>query len=164
MFKKTITLAVATVLVLTVALAAPTWAIDWDGEIDGGENDDGESTGGRSTGNDLWSNAGNWVGDVLPAVATGHTANIVGSYSAVLQSAVSAPEINITDGATLTIKTGARLIMTGGDKSYVGNGIGSVGTVLQEGGTIVMGDDLYLGEEGGDGTYTMEGGSLSIGT
>jgi hypothetical protein len=142
--KKTISILAIAGLVL--ALTAPTWAatVTWDA---GGVADQ------------KWSTAANWTGDVLPGA--GDTAVIAGGYSAVLDSSVaSITAMEVDGGATLTVKTGAVLMMSGGFT------VESGATVLQEDGSITTGGG---GTSGGDihirsgGIYTIEGGTWQIG-
>jgi hypothetical protein len=131
-----------------LALTAPTWAatITWDA---GGAADQ------------KWSTAANWTGDALPGA--GDTAEIAGGFSAVLDSSVAGITwLEVDGGATLTVKTGADLVMSG--EFWVGRN--SAATVLHEAGSITTGGgtngggDTYVNN---GGKYTIEGGILTIG-
>lgn len=134
-----------TVVVVCLALTGPSWGADWDGG--GGANN-------------TWNEGTNWNPDGVPT----DSVTIGGGFSAVLQNAVpSTGRLRVNGGADLTIKTGANLEFAGNFE--VGKG-GSAGTVLHEDGILKMtsGSDFYLGDDGGShGTYTMKDGSLTLG-
>ncbi len=167
---------ILTVVTMIVAMAAPSWGAD--DYFDGGSG---------GTGTD-WNTGDNWDNNVVPSGDT----EITGTYSPVLENDVSDIEVlRVGGGADLTVKTGADLTITN-SKAFSDDsidstdqwgafavGVNSTGTVVQQGGTIVLGGDvpenMFVGMNvveiggpgsmgtGGVGTYTLQDGLLDLG-
>ena len=71
-----------------------------------------------------------------------------------------------TSNGTITVKTGGVLDNTGGDYIEVGKdnvgAVPAVGTVNLHGGTIMAGNWIGLGHNGGDGYLNMTGGAITF--
>ncbi len=67
---------------------------------------------------------------------------------------------NANTVATLTVSENSNLLAN--ENLVVGQGAGTKGTLTQSGGTIVVGNETWIGNNaGGDGTFTMTGGTLT---
>ncbi len=120
----------------------------------------------------LWSVDANWITDPanplsLKAVPSGAKAYVRNGGTAILDyAAPGITEFDIEAGSTVEVKPGASLTGTGTANWKVGDAgsSGVTGTLLQTGGALKNGGDLYLGDDPGDyGVVKMFGGSLEVG-
>jgi len=99
---------------------------------------------GAGSGDRNWSTAANWTANTEPALA--NTAYVNGGFTAVVSVANE--------------RTAGLFI---GSTNQPSNGANSTGRVEQTGGDLVVDGNLNLGRyAGGNGTYIMTGGSLSV--
>ena len=138
----------ATVIMLVVclAMAAPTFGAGWDG---GGSGDD-------------WSTLDNWSTNAVPT--SSDNVDVDGAYSVEITSDVgSIGELDIMGGATVTM-TGGALTITG---EYMQIGDDGIGTFEISDGTLTAttdngADALVLGNGVGDGTLKIIGSLATI--
>jgi hypothetical protein len=119
-----------------------------------------------SGGNAPWSTATGWSGG-LPDGAKNVS---IPQGEVVLNTYANARlfQIGCEAGqrASLTVEPGGTLEIGSAGNSRLGSGDGSVGRILQKGGSVVVGNSVYIGgfRASGDakGTYTLLGGTLRV--
>ncbi len=109
-----------------------------------------------------WSLDTNWAEGAVPSAAKAYIRN---GGTAILDSAVpNITEFDIESGSIVEVKPGAQLTGSGYWKVGDNGTSGITGTLLQTGGALKTTSDLYLGDDSDDhGVVKMYDGTLEIG-
>ncbi|UCG58166.1 MAG: PEP-CTERM sorting domain-containing protein [Phycisphaerales bacterium] len=115
-------------------------------------------------GDNRWDTAANWSNDMIPGGLADHARIVLaGADECLIDSAVVAEPKNVWVGYE---GAAGDLRMTGGvftpNNTHVGRA--SVGRFFLSGGTVNTTNLMHVGDDpGGDGTFTMSGGVMSLG-
>jgi len=109
-----------------------------------------------------WSLDTNWAELAVPSAAKAYVRN--GGIAILDYAAPDITEFDIESGSTVEVKPLAQLTGSGYWKVGDNGTSGVTGTLLQTGGALKTTSDLYLGDDDDDhGVYEMDAGSLEIG-
>ena len=109
-----------------------------------------------------WMVGTNWAEGAVPSAAKAYVRN--GGTAVLSGVAPNITEFDIESGSTVEIKPGASLTGTANWKFGDNGTSGVTGTMIQTGGTLITSGDIYLGDDSDDhGVYKISGGSVELG-